>query len=112
MGNPAVYQPGGFYFSGFRKVQDVQIFSGAPFATNAVPEKIEHEPTRGRGQENKNYTESICSIFANFQPLFVFWALFLKIQSPIIPSISGVRGSSPDSRNLSPIPFNYTPLAK
>ena len=30
---------GRFYFSGFRKARDVQIFSGAPVATNAVPEK-------------------------------------------------------------------------
>ena len=27
-------------------------FSGAPFATNAIPEKIEHERTRGRGRKN------------------------------------------------------------
>ena len=30
---------GGFYLSGFRKAQDVQIFSGAPFATNVILEK-------------------------------------------------------------------------
>jgi len=39
MGNH-VYQMEGIYFSGFRKAQDVQIFSGVASATNAVPEKI------------------------------------------------------------------------
>ena len=38
----------------------------------------------------------------------MFWALLLKIQSAITPSILGVRGSSLDSRKLSPIPFNNT----
>ena len=39
----------------------------------------------------------------------MFWALLLKIQSALTPSILGVRGSSSDSRNLSPIPFNNMP---
>ena len=34
------YQLGGFYFSGFRKAQEVQMFSEASFAANAIPEKI------------------------------------------------------------------------
>ena len=93
----------GFYFLGLRKAQDVQIL-GALFATNKVPEKIEHKRMRGRGQ-NKIKTRIERSNFANFWPIFVFWAL-LKIQSAIIPSILGVRGSSPDSRKLSPTPFN------
>ena len=48
-------------------------------------------------------------IFADFWPIFVFWALLLKIQSAITPSILGVRGSPSDNRKLSPIPFNNTP---
>ena len=38
LGN-GIYQMKGFYFSGFRKAQVVQILSGASFAANAVPEK-------------------------------------------------------------------------
>ena len=44
--------------------------------------------------------------FANFA---CFWALLLKIQSVIIPSILGVRGSSLDGRQLSTILFNNIP---
>ena len=34
-----LYEIERIYFSGFRKAQDVQIFSGGPFASNAFPEK-------------------------------------------------------------------------
>ena len=46
----------------------------------------------------------------HFSPIFVFWALLPKIQSAITPSIWGVRCSSLDSRELSTIPFNKTPI--
>ena len=49
---------------------------------------------------------------SNFRHFLAVWALHLKIQSAITPSILGVRGSSSYSRNLSPVPFNYTPLEK
>ena len=42
-----LYRTNRFYFSGFRKAPDVQIFSGAPFATNAVPEKLSKKACRG-----------------------------------------------------------------
>ena len=49
-----LYLAGRFYFSDFRKAQDVQVFSGASFATNAIPEKFKHERTRGRGRKKQN----------------------------------------------------------
>jgi len=42
-----------FYFSGFRKAQDVQIFSGGPFASNAIPEKNWARTEEGAGVKNK-----------------------------------------------------------
>ena len=48
------YHAGRFYFSGLRKAPDVQIFSGASFATNAVPVKNEEESSSS-GNENKYY---------------------------------------------------------
>ena len=48
-------------------------------------------------------------IFADFRRFLAVWALLLKIQSATTPSILGVRGSSLDSRNLSPIPFDNMP---
>ena len=39
----------------------------------------------------------------------MFWALLLKIQSAITPSMPRVRGSSLDTRNLSPTPLNNIP---
>ena len=50
-------------------------------------------------------------IFADLRRFSAVWALLLKIQSAITPSILGVRGSSSDNRKLSPIPFDYTPLS-
>ena len=46
-----LYEMERIYFSGFRKAQDVQIFSGVPFASNAVPEK--NLSTNGRGGEGE-----------------------------------------------------------
>jgi len=67
--------------------------------------KIEHGRTRGRGRKiSKNRIER-----SNFRRFSAVWALLLKIQSAITPSILGVRGSSSDSRKLSPIPFNNMP---
>ena len=66
-----LYQPGGFYFSGFRKAQEIQIL-GSPFASKAFREKIEHERTRGGGQ-NKIKTgierSIFCQFLANFRVL-------------------------------------------
>ena len=45
-----------------------------------------------------------------FSPIFVFWALLLKVQTGITLSIFGVRGSSSNSRELSTIPFNNMPI--
>ena len=41
-----------------------------------------------------------------FLPILVFWALLLKIQTPITLLILGVRGSFLGSRELLTIPFN------
>ena len=62
----------------------------------------------GWGEKNSKL-ESRGPIFADFRQFSAVWALFLKIQSAITPSILGVRGSSLDSRKLSPILFNNTP---
>ena len=63
----------------------------------------------GGGGEKNSKLESRGPIFADFRQFSAVWALFLKIQSAITPSILGVRGSSLDSRKLSPILFNNTP---
>ena len=83
-------------------------FSGTPFATNAIPEKMSTNG-RGGGGENIQKLGSGGPIFAVFWPIFVFWALLLKNQSATTPSILGVRGSSLDSRKLSSIPFDNIP---
>jgi len=61
---------------------------------------------QGGGGKTKLKLDPRGPIFADFWSIFLFWALFLKIQSAITPSLSVVRGSSSDSRNISPIPFN------
>ena len=63
----------------------------------------------GDGGEKNSKLESRGPIFADFRQFSAVWALFLKIQSAITPSILGVRGSSLDSRKLSPIPFDNMP---
>ena len=51
-----LYQPGEFYFSGFREAQDVQIFLGFLFATNAIPEKYWASDEGAGVKKNKNYS--------------------------------------------------------
>ena len=64
-----------------------------------------------RGGGGKKTTQDPEVQFSSiFGQLSCFWALFLKIQSAISPSILGVRGSSSDSRKLSPIAFNNITL--
>ena len=46
---------------------------------------------------------------SNFRQFSAVWALLLKIQNAITPSILGVRFSSLDSRILSPVPFDKIP---
>ena len=41
--------PVAIYFSGFRKAQDVQIFSGASFAPNVIPENNLARTDEGAG---------------------------------------------------------------
>ena len=85
-----------------------RFFQGLRLSPIAVPKKMEHELMRGLRQ-NKIKTRikrsNVCQFFADL----VFWTLLLNIQSAIIPSILGVRGSSSDSRKFSPIPFNTRP---
>ena len=67
------------------------------------------ENGRGGGGELIRKLESGGPIFVDFRRFSAVWALLLKIQSAITPSILGVRGSSLDSRNLSPVPLNNMP---
>ena len=53
----SLYQPAGIYISGFRKAQDVQNFSGAPFATNAIFEKMSTNGRGGGGEKIKTRIE-------------------------------------------------------
>ena len=64
---------------------------------------------RGDGGEKNRKLGSRGPIFADFRRFSAVLALLLKIQSAIIPSILGVRGSSSHSIKLSPIPFNNMP---
>jgi len=81
-------------------------FSGALFAANTVPEKFEHEWTRGRRQKISRIKRcNFCHFFADFRVL----GPPSKNSKPITPSMLGVRGSSLDSRKLSPMPFNAMP---
>ena len=66
---------------------------------------------RGGGGKNKWKLGSRGQFFAIFWPIFVFWALLLKVQTTITSSIIGVSSSSLDSRQLSAIPFNNTPVS-
>ena len=66
-------------------------FSGGPFSTNAIPEK---NSTNGRGGGDKKEKTRIkrsifCQFLVDFWPIFLFWALLLKIQSAITPSLHG-----------------------
>merc|ERR1711966_449401 len=82
-----------------------RFFQGLRLLPMRPLKKIEHKRTRGRGQKNsKTRIER-----SNFCQFLVVWALLLKIQSAITPSILGVRGLSSDRRKLSAIPFNFTP---
>ena len=67
------------------------------------------ENGRGGGGELIGKLGSRGPFFADFRRFSAVWALLLKNQSAITPSILGVRGSSSDSRNLSPIPFDNMP---
>ena len=62
------------------------------------------------GPRKNIWTKSEKSSFRRFSPIFVFWALLLKIQTGITLSILGFRGSSSNSRELSTIPFNNMPI--
>ena len=64
---------------------------------------------RGGGGKKNRKLEFRGPIFAKFRRFSAVWALLLKNQSAITPSILGVRGSSSDSRKLSPIPFDNMP---
>ena len=54
-----------------------------------------------------NFSEFIQNWDVQFSPIFVFWALLLKNQTATTRSISGVRSSSSDCRELSTIPLKY-----
>ena len=62
---------GRFYFSGFRKAQDVQVFSGASFAANAVPEKLSTNGQGGGDEKNKNKDREV-----QFSPIFGQFSCF------------------------------------
>ena len=63
----------------------------------------------GGGGEKIHKLEIRGPIVTGFCRFSAVWALLLKIQSAITPSILGVRGSSSGSRKLSPIPFDNMP---
>ena len=85
--------------------QTCRFFRGVRWLPMPSPKKMEHARTRGGGGEKDR--EVPCS------PMFgrccVRWALLLNIQRATTPSILGVRGSSLDSRQLSPLPFHNIP---
>merc|ERR1711906_72050 len=72
--------------------------------------KLNSDTKRPGGGGKKNHKlEFTGPIFVDFHRFSAVWALLLKIQSAITPSILGVRGSSLESIRLSPIPFNNMP---
>ena len=97
-----------FIYRASERPKTSRFFRGLRLVPMRSLKKSEHERTRGRGRK-KYKLGSRGPIFADFRPIIVFWALLLKIQSAITPSILGVRGSSLDSIKLSPIPFINMP---
>ena len=68
---------------------------------------LRYDTTRGAGERKHSNARMYRS---NVLPMFGrFGALLRNIHSAITPSILGARGSSSDSRQLSPIPFNHMP---
>ena len=84
-----------------------------PIADGSLVVGIKNSDTKrpGGGGEKNHKLEFRGPIFVDFRRFSAVWALLLKIQSAITPSILGVRGSSSDSIKLSPIPFNSMPKA-